>query len=310
MSVTDRCDLRCHYCLPERPDFLPKSEILTLEDLAFIARGFVSLGVTKVRVTGGEPLVRRNVEWLLSELSSLDGLSELVLTTNGTSLADKAATLRSCGVRRVNISLDTLRPERFRELTRNGDLSRVTAGIDAACGAGFDAVKINTVMMRGFNDDEFCDLVGFAADRGADIAFIEEMPMGETDRDRPTAPLDSSELLGILSGRFELSRSGHTTGGPARYWDIVGGSTRVGIIAPHSLNFCSNCNRMRVSCTGDLFPCLGHEGKVSLAAAARDRDESGLEALIRASLGAKPDGHTFDMASGTHVMRYMATTGG
>ena len=310
LSVTDRCDLRCQYCLPERPVFLPKSEILTLEDIAFVAKVFVANGVTKLRVTGGEPLVRRGVETLLGELAALDGLRELVMTTNGTMLKDKAVRLRELGVSRVNVSLDTLRPDRFLELTRNGDHAKVVEGLTAACAAGFGAVRINTVLMRGFNDDELCDLVEFASERGADIAFIEEMPMGDTGRERPRRPMDSDELLKILSGRFELVATDHTTMGPARYWNVLGLTTRVGVIAPHSRNFCSSCNRVRLSCTGDLYPCLGHEGKVSLADAARDRDPGLVLALIRESLAAKPEGHEFDMPSGTQVMRYMAVTGG
>lgn len=310
ISITDRCDLRCQYCLPERPVFLPKSEILSLEDIAFVAGVFVANGVVKLRVTGGEPLVRRGVETLLGDLAGLDGLKELVITTNGTMLADKAEKLRDIGVNRVNVSLDTLQPGRFREITRNGDHALVTRGIEAACAAGFDAVRINTVLMRGFNDDELCDLVEFASGVGADIAFIEEMPMGETGRDRPRRPMDSNELMAILSERFELVASDHNTMGPASYWDVEGLPIRVGLIAPHSRNFCSNCNRVRLSCTGDLFPCLGHEGKVSLADAARARDGGQVLSLIQDSLAAKPKGHEFDMLAGTKVMRYMAVTGG
>ena len=310
ISVTDRCDLRCQYCLPERPVFLPKSEILSLEDMAFITSVFVANGVRKIRVTGGEPLVRRGVETLLGDIASLDGLRELVITTNGTMLRSKANALRDLGVSRLNVSLDTLRPDRFRELTRNGDHSLVVGGIKAACDAGFDAIRINTVLMRGFNDDELCDLVGFAGDLGINIAFIEEMPMGETGRTRPKRPMDSNELLSILSDSFDLSPSDHNTMGPARYWNLSGSTTKVGIIAPHSMNFCTGCNRVRLSCTGDLYPCLGHEGKVSLANAARERDSDQVVCLIKESLAAKPKGHEFDMASGTSVMRYMAVTGG
>lgn len=310
LSVTDRCDLRCQYCLPERPVFLPKSELLSLEEIAFVAGVFVESGVTKLRVSGGEPLVRRGVETLLRGLSSLPGLRELVMTTNGTLLERKARELREAGVSRLNVSLDTLRPERFLELTRNGDHALVVRGIEAACAAGFDGVRINTVLMRGFNDDELCGLVRFADGLGADIAFIEEMPMGEVDRPRPSSPMDSNELLETLSREFTLTESSHSTQGPARYFGVAGRSVRVGVIAPHSRNFCSGCNRVRLTCTGDLYPCLGHMGRVSLAAAARAGDAEAVLALVRESLAAKPEGHEFDMGSGTSVMRYMAVTGG
>ena len=257
MSVTDRCDLRCRYCLPEQPDFLPKNEILALEDLLFIASEFVRLGVTKIRVTGGEPLVRRNVAWLLEQIAVLPGLAELVMTTNGTMLAQQAKLLRKAGVRRLNISLDTLDAGKFRQLSRNGDLGKVLAGIEAACASGFGALKLNTVLMQGFNDDELCSLVSFAAERGMDISFIEEMPLGVIGRERGRHYLDAASALEILARKHVLIPSDHSTGGPSRYWQLEGHKSRVGFIAPHSRNFCESCNRVRVTCTGSLYPCLG-----------------------------------------------------
>ncbi|MBF2735470.1 MAG: GTP 3',8-cyclase MoaA [Betaproteobacteria bacterium AqS2] len=310
LSVTDRCDLRCQYCLPARPNFLPKDEILSLEEMLFIAEEFVKLGIRKIRVTGGEPLVCRNVSWLLERLAALDGLRELVLTTNGTRLAGQAEQLRKMGVKRVNISLDTLRPARFAELTRNGDLAKVLAGIDAACTAGFDAVRLNAVLMAGFNHDEILDLIDFACARGADIAFIEEMPMGDIGRRKDKDALTADGVLAAAAERYELQPSAHATGGPARYYELAGQKSRLGVIAPYTRNFCADCNRLRLTCTGDLHPCLGHMGKVALAGAARERDAAKLAALAAVALAAKPEGHEFASAPEARVMRYMATTGG
>ena len=311
ISVTDRCDLRCRYCMPAHPVFLPKSEILTLEQLFFISQVFVANGVDKIRITGGEPLVRRNVLWLLAKIAALPGLRELVLTTNGNRLPELAGPLQAAGVRRVNISIDTLDPHRFRELTLNGNLSQVLDGFQSALKAGFERVKINTVLMRGVNDEELCDLVAFADRYGVDIAFIEEMPLGEVGRVRADFELTSHDVLAILGTRFALDRIDYSTGGPARYWQLRGSATKVGIIAPHSRNFCASCNRVRITCLGDLYPCLGQNGKTSLAAAARAGDGKELEDLIAQALAAKPAGHEFDLReSQVHVMRYMSTTGG
>ena len=310
MSVTDRCDLRCHYCLPLRPDFLPKKDVLTLEELLFAGEIFTSLGVGKIRVTGGEPLARRDVSWLLERLARLDGLHELVLTTNGTRLADQSTHLQKINVRRVNISLDTLHPGTFREITRNGDLTKVLAGIEAACSANFASVRLNTVLMRGVNDDELCDLASYALGHNADIGFIEEMPMGEAERARPRKPFTAAECLSVLSAKFKLVPSAHNTGGPAQYFDVAGYASRVGVIAPHTRNFCANCNRVRLTCTGHLYPCLGHMGGVSLREALKDKNLGEVEKLIRSALMAKPSGHEFDMKARTTVLRYMAVTGG
>lgn len=311
LSVTDRCDLRCRYCLPERPDFLPKADLLTLPQLLTIARSFVDLGVTKVRVTGGEPLMRRDLPWLLDQLAQLPQLRELTLTTNGTRLANMASELRQAGVERINISLDTLSPERFARLTRNGDLRKVLAGIEAAVAAQFTRLRLNTVLMQGFNDDELTKLVQFACELGIDITFIEEMPLGDLGRSSVEHSLDGTTVLERLGRDFELQPSNHSSGGPARYWSLANSATRVGIIAPHTRNFCADCNRVRISSTGTLYPCLGHDTGTALGAAARKEDQAELERLIRAALATKPSGHQFDwQTAGGQVLRYMATTGG
>ena len=310
LSVTDRCDLRCHYCLPERPKFLPKSEILNLETLLFLTEVFVKLGISKIRITGGEPLVRKNVLWLIEEINKIPQLKELVLTTNGTLLSKYASKLKQIGVGRLNISLDTLQKDKFKELTRTGDLQIVLDGIAAACDENFNRIRLNTVLMRGFNDDELVDLVNFAILHNIDISFIEEMPMGEIDRNRPLVPFSADDLFLNLQAEFNLIKSEFTSGGPAQYWSIPNTNTKVGVIAPHTRNFCSNCNRVRLTCTGNLYPCLGHMGKVSLSEAAKVFNEEKCRELIFTSLQQKPAGHEFDMQSQTAVLRYMAETGG
>lgn len=310
LSVTDRCDLRCQYCLPARPDFLPKSKVLSLEDLLTIATEFVALGVTKVRITGGEPLIRKDLPWLLERVAALPGVHELTLTTNGTQLAGMAREIKAAGVKRINISLDTLTPTRFAKLTRNGNLAKVLAGIEAAASAGFAGLRINTVLMQGFNDDELVRLVRFAIDHHADISFIEEMPLGGLGRAQVDHRLDSFTTLDKLGTDFDLTPSDHTSGGPARYWNIADCASRVGIIAPHTRNFCTGCNRVRITCTGDLYPCLGQNDVTPLAAAASKGDRQRLRQLIRATMATKPEGHEFSWDGTGHVLRYMATTGG
>ena len=311
MSVTDRCDLRCRYCLPERPTFLAKAKILSLEQLLLLAQVFVGRGISKIRITGGEPLARRNLVWLIGRIAGLPGLQETTLTTNGTRLEQMAADLRAAGVRRINVSLDTLDPEKFTRLTRTGDLRRVLAGLKAAGAAGFEAIRINTVLMRGFNDDELGDLVEFADRSGADISFIEEMPLGDLGAGRRRRYLDAGQALAMLAGRFALTETDYSSGGPARYWQLANSHTKVGFIAPHSRNFCASCNRVRITCTGDLYPCLGQNNRVELGAAAVAGDREKISAGIDRALAGKPDGHFFDpAAAGYHVVRYMATTGG
>ena len=313
LSVTDRCDLRCVYCMSERMTFLPRERLLTLEELLEVSGAFVELGVNKIRVTGGEPLVRRNVLWLLRELAKLPGLRELALTTNGTQLERYADELRAAGVRRINISLDSLQPERFRRLTRVGDLGRVLRGIEAARHAGFERVKINSVILKNRNHDEVADLAEFAAAGGMDISFIEEMPLGWiTEHDRLESYYSSDEIRRDLSRRFTLLPTPEKTGGPSRYHRIAGADTRVGFISPHSHNFCGDCNRVRVTAEGRLLLCLGQEHSVDLRQVLRDfpGDRERLRVAIAQAMTIKPKGHDFNLAAPPAIVRFMNHTGG
>jgi cyclic pyranopterin phosphate synthase len=312
LSVTDRCDFRCSYCMAEKMQFLPRSEILSLEECLMIARVFVGLGVDKVRLTGGEPLVRKDFLWLAGRVRGIEGLRELALTSNGSQLKELSVPLAQAGVDRVNISLDTLVPETFQNITRTGDLSRVLAGLDSAIAAwGGRRIKLNTVLMRGVNDHELTQLVGFALGRGIDISFIEQMFLGETRQRHEDTYLSNDDALVRLSATFDMAPSVETSGGPARYWRIAGHESRIGFISPHSRNFCSGCNRMRVTARGELFPCLGKETMVDLLPAARAGDEAGLRELILKAVAAKPLGHEFDLSQqGASVVRFMSRTGG
>lgn len=314
LSVTDRCDFRCTYCMAEEMSFLPRADILSLEECLRVVRAFVRLGVDKVRLTGGEPLVRRDILWLMERVAALPGVRELVLTTNGSQLDRMAQQVRAAGVRRINISIDSLRADRFRAITRTGSLDKVVAGIDAAVTAGFGRIKLNTVMLRGVNDDEFESLVDFALERDIDISFIEEMPLGDTDHARIDTFMTQDEVLPRLQARFGMVASSEDSGGPARYWRIPGRSTRVGFISPHSHNFCDSCNRVRVTATGDLYPCLGQEDMLPLLPVLRgpaDGNDAALYAAIRRSMGIKPRGHDFDMRRPSPaVVRFMSVTGG
>lgn len=313
LSITDRCDFRCVYCMSEDMTFLPREEVLSLEECARLVRIFVELGVTKVRITGGEPLVRKNALWLFEEIGRLPGLRELVTTTNGSQLAHQAQALKAAGVRRVNISLDSLDPERFRRITRVGDLDKVMRGIAAAKAAGFDNIKLNTVLMRGVNDDEALPLLEFAIAQSIDISYIEEMPLGEVDHTRDSTCISNDATLQLLQTRHTLVSSAETTGGPARYWRIPGTQTRVGFISPHSHNFCESCNRVRITCKGELYLCLGQEDKVDLMPLLREypqHDEPVIEAILNA-MRIKPKGHDFDLRrAAPAVVRFMSVTGG
>ena len=256
LSITDRCDFRCTYCMAEEMVFLPRDAVMSLEESLRVASAFVGLGVSKLRITGGEPLVRKNVMWLIEKLGVLPGLENLVLTTNGSQLDRFAKPLKSAGVKRINISLDTLKPERFTAITRIGELDKVIRGIEAAREAGFRRTKLNAVMMRGINDDEFVDLVRFAIERELDISFIEEMPLGEI-HGRSNTYISSEETRSLLAAHFELQPSDESSGGPAKYWRTPGSESRIGFISPHSHNFCDTCNRVRVTAKGELYPCLG-----------------------------------------------------
>jgi cyclic pyranopterin phosphate synthase len=313
LSVTDRCDLRCVYCMAEDMQFLPRAQVLTLEEIARLGRCFTELGVTKLRITGGEPLVRRDVLSLFQSLGQLPGLNDLTLTTNGTQLPRFARPLREAGVTRINISLDSLQPERFRAITRLGALDKTLAGIDAAMAAGFSRIKLNTVVLKHRNHDEVGDLVAFAAERGLDISFIEEMPLGLIgDHDRAEAFYPSEAIRADLAPRFELIPTTEKTGGPSRYWRVAGSETRVGFISPHSHNFCGDCNRVRVTAEGRLLLCLGQEFSTDLRRALRANpldDEAVKRAIVKA-MALKPQGHDFDLRAQPIIVRHMNATGG
>ncbi|HSR02654.1 MAG TPA: GTP 3',8-cyclase MoaA [Methylophilaceae bacterium] len=313
LSITDRCDFRCQYCMAEDMTFLPRHEVLSLEECSRLIKVFVLLGVTKVRITGGEPLVRKNALWLFEEIGQLKGLNDLVLTTNGSQLEKHALRLYNAGVKRVNISVDSLNHERFKRITRTGDLNKVLAGINEAIATGFKAIKLNTVLMRGINDDETEQLVQFAIDKKIDISFIEEMPLGEVNHQRENTFISNVDTLKRLQTSFELLPSTHNTGGPARYWRIAGTDTKIGFISPHSHNFCENCNRVRITCQGELYLCLGQEDKIELLPLLRNHpnDDQPLIDAIVGSMAIKPKGHDFDLRrAAPAVVRFMSHTGG
>ncbi|MEW8506831.1 MAG: GTP 3',8-cyclase MoaA [Candidatus Thiodiazotropha sp.] len=313
ISVTDRCDLRCVYCMAEDMEFVPRSQLLTLEELYRVGRAFVEMGVRKIRITGGEPLTRRGVMQLFETLGELQGLDDLTLTTNGTLLGRYAQALKDAGVTRVNISLDSLREERFRRITRIGDIHRTLAGIDAALKVGFKRVKINSVIMKNRNHDEIHALVAFAEERGMDISFIEEMPLGETgDHDRGELYYASHQVLEQLQQRYKLLPTTETTGGPARYYRIDASDTRIGFISPHSHNFCEHCNRVRLTAEGRLLLCLGQEHSVDLRRVVRANplDDEPLRQAIIDAMEIKPKGHEFDLTAKPVLFRHMNVTGG
>ncbi|WP_425548567.1 GTP 3',8-cyclase MoaA [Allohahella marinimesophila] len=315
MSVTDRCDFRCVYCMSEDMTFLPKASVLTLEELAHIGSTFVELGVQKIRLTGGEPLVRRDVMSLVTELGRLEGLKELTMTTNGSQLVKLAQPLRAAGLSRLNVSLDSLIPERFRELTRTGDLQQVLSGIDAAKAAGFPSIKLNAVIMKGRNEDEVLDLVRFVLSKGLDLSFIEEMPLGAiTEHDRASVYVSSEALRQLITSEYQLQPMLQQTalGGPSRYWRIPGHESRIGFISPHSENFCATCNRVRLTVEGRLLLCLGNEHSIDLREIVRQypNDRAALKAAIVASMDVKPERHHFDLDDEPQIVRFMNMTGG
>jgi cyclic pyranopterin phosphate synthase len=312
LSVTDRCDLRCRYCMAEKMVFLPKRDILTIEELVALSDMFIARGVDKIRLTGGEPLVRRGVEELIARLGERlgDGLEELTLTTNGTQLERFAGLLARAGVRRVNVSLDSRDPGRFRRITRRGDLGQVLAGIAAASAAGM-RVKINTVALKGLNDDEISDMLGWCAEQGHDLTLIETMPLGAVEEDRTDRylPLDAAKRM--LDDRFELIPTLARTGGPARYWNVGGSAIRLGLITPLTNNFCAGCNRIRVAATGTVYGCLGQDQHVELRDLLRTGGEDAVQAALDRLLAGKPAGHDFRIAAAKPaVARHMSVTGG
>jgi cyclic pyranopterin phosphate synthase len=317
VSVTDRCDFRCVYCMSEHMEFLPRRDLLTLEELDRLCTAFIERGTRKLRITGGEPLMRRDIISLFRRLSrhlASGRLDELTLTTNGSQLERHAQALADCGVKRVNVSLDTLDPERFRALTRTGDHARVLAGIDAARGAGL-TVKLNAVALKGVNETEVVELTRFAHERGMDMTFIEVMPLGEIEgAERIDQYLPLAHVRERLAECFTLAEIDYRSGGPARYMRVAETGGRVGFITPLSHNFCESCNRVRVTCTGTLFMCLGQEDAADLRAPLRDDpSDASLHAAIDAAIARKPKGHDFviDRESRTPaVARHMSTTGG
>ncbi|WP_262271325.1 GTP 3',8-cyclase MoaA [Microvirga yunnanensis] len=316
VSVTDRCDFRCVYCMSEDMAFLPKRDLLTLEELDRICSAFVDRGVRKLRITGGEPLVRRDIMTLFGSLSRhLDAgaLDELTLTTNGSQLARHAKDLAACGVKRVNVSIDTLDADRFRAITRWGDLAKVLQGLDAAQNAGLK-VKINTVALKGVNEDEIESLVGWAHGRGMDLTLIEVMPLGEIDGQRIDQFLPLSQVRARLAARYDLEDLDHRTGGPARYVRVKETGGRLGFITPLTHNFCESCNRVRLTCTGQLFMCLGQEDAADLRAPVRASESNELlDRAIVEAIARKPKGHDF-IIDRRHarpaLARHMSVTGG
>ena len=315
VSVTDRCDFRCVYCMSEHMTFLPKRDLLSLEELDRLCSAFVTRGVRKLRITGGEPLVRKNILWLFQALSrhrESGLLEELTLTTNGSQLGRYASELKACGVERINVSLDTLRADRFKALTRWGELDTVLKGLDAAERAGL-AVKINAVALKDTNEDEIDDLIRFAHGRGFDLTLIETMPMGEIEADRTDQYLPLSIVRARLMDRWTLRDIPYRTGGPARYVEVAETGGRLGFITPMTHNFCESCNRVRLTCTGTLYMCLGQDDAADLRAPLRaSGEDEPLLAAIDAAIARKPKGHDFviDRRSRPAVSRHMSVTGG
>ena len=316
VSVTDRCDFRCVYCMSEHMTFLPKKDLLTLEELDRLCSAFVAKGVNKLRITGGEPLVRKNIMWLFQALSrhlESGALEELTLTTNGSQLPKYVTELAACGVKRINVSLDTLKPDRFKAITRWGDFGQVMDGLAAADKAGL-AVKINAVALKGVNEDEIEDMLRFAHGRGYDLTLIETMPLGDIDGDRTDQYLPLSIVRARLMDRFTLEDIPYRTGGPARYVRVAETGGRLGLITPMTHNFCESCNRVRLTCTGTLYMCLGQEDAADLRTPLRaSTDDELLSAAIDEAISRKPKGHDFVIDRRTRrpaVSRHMSVTGG
>ncbi len=312
ISVTDRCDLRCRYCMAEKMTFLPRSALLSLEEIAVIAERFIARGVRKIRLSGGEPLVRRDVNELVHRLGRHVGhtLDELTMTTNGTRLREHAPALAAAGIRRINVSLDSRDPERFRYITRHGDVAQVLDGIAAARDAGL-AVKINMVALAGLNEDEIGAMLAWCGEQGHDLTLIETMPLGAIDEDRADRFVPLTRVFDRLASEFMLTRDGHKSGGPARYRRTQWG-TRLGLISPLTANFCDGCNRVRLTTEGKLYMCLGHDDQVDLKAALRDGGIAALDLAIDGALAIKPARHDFSVARGAApaVARHMSVTGG
>ena len=313
LSVTDRCDFRCVYCMTEDMTFLPRNQILSLEELHQVAKAFTELGVKKIRLTGGEPMVRRDVMCLVERIGQLPGLEQLLLTTNGAQLQKFAAPLKAAGVSRINISIDSLDTDRFKRISRVGKLKNVLVGIEAARAAEFNRIRLNSVIMRGYNEDEILPLADFAIDRGIDIAFIEEMPLGEaSDHKREETTCSNDWVRSVIEEKYDLLDSAEKTAGPSRYTKVLGMQSRIGFISPVSHNFCEDCNRVRVTAEGRLLLCLGNEHSVDLRAVLRKEGSShnDLKLAIIAAMDLKPERHYFYNHDHTQPVRLMNVTGG
>jgi len=299
--------------MSEEMTFLPRAQILTLEEIYTISQAFVALGVKKIRITGGEPLVRKGAVELLAKIGQLQDLQELVITTNGSRLEKAAAGLKQAGVKRINISLDTLDAEKFTRITRVGDLAKVLRGIEAAREHQFKRIKLNAVILKNRNHDEVCKLVAFAIEKDLDISFIEEMPLGlVSDHNRAEAYYPSDQIRSDLEGVFELLPSTHNTGGPSNYFHVKGTNTQVGFISPHSNNFCASCNRVRLTAEGKLLLCLGNEHSMDLKRVLRHNpgDTTKLKQAIIEAMEIKPEKHEFDIEAKPVIFRHMSVTGG
>ncbi|UZE15922.1 GTP 3',8-cyclase MoaA [Pseudomonas sp. B21-054] len=313
MSVTDRCDFRCVYCMPKRMTFLPRQQVLTLEELLRLAKLFVGAGIRKIRLSGGEPLIRPGIVDLCRNIAALPGLRELVMTSNGSQLGSLARRLAEAGVKGMNISLDSLDEQKFRAITRNGNLVQVLEGIEAARDAGFERLKLNCVVMKGRNFDEVPALVQYAIDRRIDISFIEEMPLGDVGRFRGESFCSSDEVLMLIASHHRLLDSTESSGGPARYVRLeCHPDTRIGFISPYSHNFCGSCNRVRTTVEGQLLLCLGQENALDLRSLMRRHPQEDLPLIsaVQQALRGKPRGHNFSSEGAVQIVRFMNMTGG
>ena len=313
LSLTDRCDFRCVYCMAEEMTFLPRKEILSLEEIYKVALAFTELGVNKIRLTGGEPLVRNDVMSLIQDIGELPGLDELLLTTNGSQLEKLSGPLREAGVNRINISLDSLNAEKFKKMTRTGKLEKVLKGVETAVATGFDSIRLNSVILRGINDNEIIALLEYAMSLGINIAYIEEMPLGEiNDHQREDTIFSNEEVMALISERYAISPIEMTTAGPSRYYQVEGSASKVGLISPVSHNFCESCNRVRVTVEGRLLLCLGNEYSTDLRQLLRDHPENTemLKQSIVKAMDIKPLRHYFYDEEQPQIVRFMNMTGG
>ena len=315
ISVTDRCNFRCQYCMSEKMTFMPKNELLTLEEITLIAERFISHGIKKIRLTGGEPLVRRDMKDVIQRLGrkvKSGDLDELTLTTNGSLLEEYADHLAACNVKRINVSMDTLHPDRFSEITRGADVDQVLTGIAAAKAAGI-AIKINMVALRDFNQNDLLPMAEYCGENGYDLTIIETMPLGDVGADRKLEHVSAEEFIAPLAERYELTPIAHRSAGPARYMAVEGLGLRLGLITPLSNNFCDGCNRLRLTTDGKIFMCLGHNAHVDLRAAVRKDGISAVDQLLQQALKLKPLRHDFNAqldGSAEILERHMNVTGG